>query len=851
MIMAPPGPSPQERESLSAAFDRAQLRSEEFGRLGRVLFGILKSNVNSLWFLVNIPFPQQLAKLELHSYQLSAASPLLSAAVSLLLFDYPLQLTENAALTQALLNATFPGMHELARPRVQKILKNTTNPTSYGAYAWRLCKDKALRDAAYPLKPHPGAKTKPMVRFGPLLRSLITIVGSDEAGRWVAMMEPGTPRDVVASHIIYSFALRPHLSAAAPIVSASCILDPKSAKGLSNALKALGLNATPFGACLTETQVLQGRLTGAVDWDDEMAKRTDADVVANIVVKCSAEELRPHVRAVLDDELPKGFTLPELDDFWTSRWSWCVNGSHTTESSRLLDIPRDAMPEFPRLYRRMASEWLEDEPISTWDGTTSVSASEKLEHGKTRAIYACDTRSYFAWSWPLNAVQKAWKNRRVLLDPGRGGMSAIGSKIGLSKRTPGVNLMLDFDDFNSHHSTEIMQMVTEELMSRSNSPPWLVETLVASLDREYIKRGKDKLHVKGTLMSGHRGTTFFNSVLNAALIRKSAGADLYDRIYSLHTGDDVYARVPSFTDVETILRGAESIGCRLNPTKQSIGFKHAEFLRCAFSGEGGYGYVARSVATCVSGSWTNTDPLGVRESLTNAIAVCRSLINRSGQAAFPRLLGPALRVPRGVSFRQSIELLAGGLASLDNSPVFNTAHRFPVYTLSAAPQRPKQNLDGLPHKATSQYLTKHASEVEIEALCLARVDPQPLMVASSFSKGLTEGITDPPPMDVKFSHYYQARRAGLASDAQSGVMREGALNKYPIIHLLADRLNNSQLRQLLLMVGVSPSDNPRIDAFGADSHPALIHGTLPFSDAAAIAKATGYDLIYVTYPINM
>lgn len=830
--------------------DRASGRSPEFGSLGGAMFGCLKRNLQQLRFLLNLTFPQQLSQFELNLHSIRCADPLLPAAISLLCFSYPLQVTTIDSLTDTLLLSTFPkSLHK--HPSPVPLLPNEKRPRSYGSFAWTLVNSKTLRSDFYPVKPHPGASSKPMVRLSALIRSLITIVGSTEAGRWLSLIPILTPRDVMVSFILYSFALRPHFPSNNAEVAAALILNPKDAKGLSNAIKALGLNATTRGACLTEAASLQGRMSGKVDWAAEIESRCHPTKCKEGLVNITADELRPHVRAILEMELPKGFTLPTLEDFWSSRWAWCVNGSHTNLSSRLLGIQPNSFPGFERTYRRMAAEYLTEEPITAWDGTTTVSPSEKLEHGKTRAIFACDTRSYLAWSWPLNAVAKAWKNKRVLLDPGRGGMSGIGHKIGAGSRTPGVNLMLDFDNFNSQHSTEIMKMITEETLDLCDCPPHLRKSLLASFDRTYVAHDGKMSRILETLMSGHKGTTFFNSVCNGAYFRLMCGGDLFNKITSLHTGDDIFARVPTLYEVDRILKKGEEVRCRMNPTKQSIGHHHSEFLRCAFSQRGGVGYVARSIATCASGSWDSSEPLGPREALTHVIGVCRSLINRSGQQAFPRLIGPALRLPRNMDVRGAIEMLAGGVASLDTTPVFNTSAPFSRYRLVLDDRESTPDLSHLPSNATRDYLSNHASQVEIFALGLAKVDPQPVMAASSYSKGSATTQVDPPPSKLRKLADYRPVNPGFATGAQFEVRQTGVLNQYPLIHLIADSLRTSDLVQLLSLLGVSPGTDPRQTAFGAESRPSLITGVLPFSDAASIARNTGYDHIYVPYPIAM
>jgi len=841
---------PAAPRSATGLIDLARSRAGEFDLLGAMLYRILRKHKNSLDFLL-VPFPAQLSALEFRRSELSFLDPLLPAAISLLLFKFPLQLPDDASLVTALARAALTGA-AFSRSHPPPPRTAVCAPKSYPALVTTVINNAEFRDSLFPHKPHPAAQSKPSVRLAALVRAYTTLAPPAEVGRLLSLLPVGTPRDVAVSHLLYTFALLPHFQSSSGNLSASLLRHPKRAKGLSNALKALGLNSTPVGAVLTESQTLQGRLVGGIDWDNEISRRCDPALVRPYLVSLTADELRPHVAAILDLEIPKGFTLPDLDSFWSSRWLWCVNGAHTSESSRALGIPPDSFPGFSRTYRRMAAEYVETEPITGWDGVTTVSASEKLEHGKTRAIFACDTLSYFAWSWPLNAVQSAWKNRRVLLDPGAGGTVSLASRIGTATARPGVNLMLDFDDFNSHHSTEVMQMVTDELLNRCDCPPFLRETLIRSLDSEYIVRAGQRHHVAGTLMSGHRGTTFFNSVLNAAYIRAAAGADLYDRIFSLHTGDDVYARVPTTHEVEKILDGAAEIGCRLNPTKQSIGHTRAEFLRCAFGPSGAYGYVARSIATIASGNWTSSAPLPPQELLTHFMGVTRSIINRSGQKLFPRLLAPALRLPRGIGVRSAIEMLAGNTAALDNSPVYDTPVPFPRFRLvDESAERPDPPPPTLPSRATRDYLTTHVGEVELVALSLAKVDPTPLMIASSYNKGQVVSSSVPSSPRLKRIGDYKPRNPGFATGQVSQLHVHGVLNRYPLLRLVEDRLTTGDLEHLLRLEGYAPGPDPRVTAFGSKAHPVLVSGVIPFSDAASISRATGYDHVRVLYPIAM
>ncbi len=54
--------------------------------------------------------------------------------------------------------------------------------------------------------------------------------------------------------------------------------------------------------------------------------------------------------------------------------------------------------------------------LQTPPGAT-VSKSEKFEHGKTRALYACDSVHYFHFDAPCTEIERCWANNRAILQP--------------------------------------------------------------------------------------------------------------------------------------------------------------------------------------------------------------------------------------------------------------------------------------------------------------------------------------------------------------------------------------------------------------------------------------------------
>nr|DBA06986.1 TPA_asm: RNA-dependent RNA polymerase [Victorivirus fimbriatae] len=721
---------------------------------------------------------------------------------------------EQGKLGSANTDRSFPNRAPRPPPRA---LPGSRSARAGGSPFYRaLTVNGRYRDECFPHKKHSAARTKPHLALGALIRSWAHVHGMTKVEDALAAAAGRLTADQATAYLMYDTVLRPHLGPTAWQYALALIVDPARAKGLSGALKALGWNCTVLGAAFVEANVLAGRGIGAVDWEKEISRRTDQAAVDSGTVHLDEDRLRGHVRALFRAELPRAPVLPDMDDWWTARWGWCVNGAQTTRSLDSMGVPRDALSQFKRVYRRMASECLDSCPVYGWDGTTSVSASEKLEHGKTRAIFACDTTSYFAWSYLLNPVGKSWQNSRVLLDPGRGGSISIARRILKARSCGSVNLMMDFDDFNSQHSTESMKIVTEELCSYVNAPPWLADVLRTSLDREYIHHGGQAHHVKGTLMSGHRGTTFFNSVLNYAYIREAYGPSAFDACFSLHTGDDVYMRLPTLAHAATLLSSASALGCRLNPSKQSVGFHNAEFLRMGISPARACGYPARSIATLSSGSWTVDAPPTPLEGITTIMTTLRSLINRTGSETVAAVAGPAVKYLSNTSAGLATSLCRGQV-SLNTLPVFTQRHT--VRRIKLPPERldPMQ-LTGLPLRATTAYLTNHASEVEVAGLEMTGMSPAYDMAASSYRKGLDHdaGILPVAPA-LATSGNVTLRGMDDAASLVTQPPKEGVLSRYPLLQLIRPRLGRQDLLDLLGLCGVAHSSNPELDAWGPDS----------------------------------
>jgi hypothetical protein len=826
-------------------------RAEGYGFLGPGLVRVLQRHPDVIESFGQTGFVSDLARLHRDVIELQGRDFLLPIAISLCVLDFPLQLPIHPGHIREVLRQCGGLVFQALEVVRSRVLPKGLKALKPEKLARKFAADKGLCLQFFAPKPMLPAERKLNMATTQLIASAVRCGEGGTIGKLILALAGMVSEDQFQACFLYGLATQVHYGVTGWDIAIHFILNPELAKSASTVFKALGANCTQWGAVIVEAVCLQGRGSGPIDLRREKEYRTDAGAVEEKVVQPDMDLMERCIKEVLLEELgPASQSMMPFDDWWTSRWLWCVNGSHTRASSDALGIDHNAYDHtHTRFYRRMAAETVDTEPVTSWDTRVSVSASIKQEAGKQRAIFACDTRSYFAFSWLMQAVEPRWRNSHVLLNPGKGGLTGICHRVKNAQRGGGVNLMLDYDDFNSHHSTAVMQLLTRITCEHVGAPNWYKHKLVASFDNTWLDIDGRPRHIAGTLMSGHRLTTYINSVLNRAYLKAAVGSEVMGRTIALHAGDDVYMRVPTLADCATILERAKAFGCRMNPTKQSIGFVGAEFLRLAIGRTGAYGYVARSIATFVAGNWATEDLLKPDDALICAINGVRTLINRSGTKIYPRMVAPALRYIRGVPVRTLIRLLSGE-AALEGSPVYDKPRDADVYRVVRDFRLPEEITGSWARNATRDYLSHHVSEVEVRALELCRSTVVDTMVASSFSKGLNQDTAGWPATRIQHVAKLTFNGFTSVSELMSTRIPTGCLAQYPLIRLVASRLTNDDLRELIVAVGGNAqATDLRAEAFGRETTTKNVQGVLPFSDAATFSKRTTAGNIVAFYYI--
>ncbi|BDN79612.1 putative RNA dependent RNA polymerase [Noggi virus] len=620
------------------------------------------------------------------------------------------------------------------------------------------------------------------------------------------------------------------------------VLLPAVAKQLTNLLKGLGANGTLIGANLCELDTLQGRGVGELSLANEVNSRC-----RRALLQCfepNVSSLRQAIREVIDMELPvqhRAVQWEDVDHFWSRRVAHTSNGSHHDHRFKCTFMPH------AQHTRRSAMEQVARNLITSWDGMSVYTPSVKLEHGKSRALFSSDTSCYYAFSHLLTTVERKWMGYKVVLDPGAGGTVGMVERVQSSKAP--YYLMLDYSDFNSQHTIVAQKMVIEEVCNALGYDTILGERLVQSFDHMYIKqayvRGKATVlrHVAGTLMSGHRATSFINSVLNRAYLLVAAPE--IRPMFALHVGDDTLIRVPDRVTAATIICKCTNAGLRMNPVKQSIGDVTFEFLRSATCGNCTYMYAARCVSSFISGNWTSMHKLQPDEAATTFARAAWTFDNRTGCNGKGRLLARAIAIVMRISLHDAVQI-AGGTASVNNGPVRYAGDTYTTWRAVETP-KPQQEMHSLARvvpvvaqNATRDYMTKCETAYDQAARRIVNRSPLNSMLKASYAKALTSDSSVKLPLPVYQKHQYRMSVTEVQQlHGRDLIAGYNPLNSSFEAMLLVPNMTDSEAALFCKATGLS---REHVDAVRRAERrkPVLVLSPIGYADAAGYIPAMDY-----------
>ncbi|BAU79486.1 RNA dependent RNA polymerase [Diatom colony associated dsRNA virus 3] len=615
----------------------------------------------------------------------------------------------------------------------------------------------------------------------------------------------------------------------------------KFLKLLNTAVKAFGLQQARWGSAVCELSTLAGRGVGELVPDEDVRTRVDyAAFLEEKAAVCERGRLRSCIEAVIAREMAEKPVWHTKEEYWSRRWLFTKSGSHSRSMERewfgeKLDLP-------PLATRREFAEAVKECMVAYGEPRVEAGYSEKAEHGKTRAIYGCDSVSYFTFDYLLKPVEAVWRNSRVLLDPGR---TPQGLRYKELAEHDGYKYMLDFDDYNSQHEIEAMKMVIE--IACKDAPPDVLKWALDSWDNMFVhwvsKDGLKRSKMVGTLPSGHRATTFVNTILNAAYCLYASSTDMSE-LDGYHCGDDVIV----FGDERAMSLFVKDM-CKsvfkINPAKQSVGQYNGEFLRVAFDRRGASGYGARSISAMVSGNWTTDNRLDktsyIDTMLRNLWTLCaRFRTDRLGVLGLTCL---RKRAPEVVPWAYG---LVTHEISWNGSPVKLSGRGEPVLVLRSTGGRSRPRPERLKKTfASDAMLSNH---IDFTLMDAAGIAPSQVHSALAAASGKPREYDRESLLDI--TEEWSSRWGVYSMGTIASMHTRPTVTSSEALNVLSKMF--TKIDWVDIVRSIYPHIGGELSATGTSPWPLVVDYNLPYSDCMAYRnKVTTTVGLLVTYPVTV
>ncbi|GFM95116.1 RNA-dependent RNA polymerase [viral metagenome] len=350
----------------------------------------------------------------------------------------------------------------------------------------------------------------------------------------------------------------------------------------------------------------------------------------------SANYLKDVKRATIElfDTIDIKPVMPNIGtfaDYWRRRLKTVAGGS---APGYTLKLKKDGKVYTIRSTKRLAMEFLTYEELNdvlmAVDPVLHSRSAQKLEPGKTRAIWNSSLEHYFIMAYIADTIENmlykapwcsAYENIFGTIHNEQTRLDEIKKLLAL--------FMWDYADFNIAHLLLVMiimwQTMCDHILAHTKDPTVRRDVLRA---RRYltlstlntIMEDQDSgliMLVVRSLMTGMRGTSLVNTVLNRVY-----SLLLAQSLYNLHLDVKIINNYCSGDDVWNTL-SKNGYACILSIILNLMGFagkpikvlaNRGEFLRRAYLPTGQYGFLNRLLANMVAGEFSENlglhDPYG-------------------------------------------------------------------------------------------------------------------------------------------------------------------------------------------------------------------------------------------------
>lgn len=270
-----------------------------------------------------------------------------------------------------------------------------------------------------------------------------------------------------------------------------------------------------------------GRSSNLTDWHQEEVNRVHSNIYLSHPLHVGVKtiesneaylaELRPIIDVIMRELVPRSPRPESINDFVHSRLSWVSSGSsggyHIAIDGQNVRVNKHTM--FEHVPTSEVLSWFEGEPKILGTG------SEKMEAGKSRAIYGTKPADYTVMSYVIAAPER----NLHLVEGVEAGLRGLDEIAGVYRRLAVVEsestecTMIDYTDFNLQHTLQAQSLLFRCLASRYEalgchadlvrSAQWCE---AAHLNQWVLfPTRKESQKVSQGMFSGQRGTNFINT----------------------------------------------------------------------------------------------------------------------------------------------------------------------------------------------------------------------------------------------------------------------------------------------------------------------------------------------------
>jgi hypothetical protein len=616
-------------------------------------------------------------------------------------------------------------------------------------------------------------------------------------------------------------------------------------------VKQIGTVSNPNLALFAEMASLYGRGSKEVDLA-KIVEEHSVKKLPNIVAVHKKGEIKQAMEVILKEAMPhiagldkdqrRKILLINKEEYFKKRVLLCVNGSHHVPTGYTgEDVEKK---KFNRVTRRMYFENLTKDFLFKVPAIIESNISIKYESPKVRPIKGSDTLSYWHENWLIRAIEDNWRHGEILLKPSED------TKLEEVKRVvqmqEGIPLNADYSKVEDQHSLEsqeeLMEAVCEFAGCTDEEKAWFME----AQRNQFIKYEGRLFKCTYGLLTGRRLTTFINSNLTHIYTKKILNqAEVRPRAL-IGTGDDVTMTLGSEEDAIRFFKVAEESVYDLNPKKQSWGNNH-EFLRIAISKKMAVGYVTRSIASFVCGSWVNILELVQSDILSTFHRYAWTISNRAMEPGILALYATCrLWIKSELSYTDSFNVLSlrysvnGGPNMSGNSIVVE------IKTKTRVIYKKIEEKDIIMNgsKDLSSLIYEDYKKANLEQL-VGKMTRK--FAKSSYSKGLTEGY-ESRSMEV---NTYRKLGGTVKLDNISRV--KGVLDSKPFFSPLKNVLNNKELSFIAQRIyGKRREHNYdwNVWLWGASAKPLTAKIGCQYDDVIALSETLGRQEKFQSFTVE-